>query len=118
MIHWTKLTSRERDAVVAEHVMELEETPRPCHYQDRYLINGKPSDVPNYTTDIKDAWTVKEAIHKLIFSKRQKFIRTIRDHFTLDNTMDLIHPEEWIFHVTPEILCIAALRAVGQEVII
>lgn len=60
------MTGRELDALVAEHVMGLEITPDGFKYEPRYYIPEYRKTlhraVPDYSTDMGDAWKVVEKI--------------------------------------------------------
>lgn len=78
-----------------------------------FLDEFKPS------ASIKDAWEVVETINKSRFSVRQCFIDELIQIVTpneLKSSGNLIHASMLIYYLTPFLICIAALRALGFEV--
>lgn len=119
---WTDMSPRERDALVAEKVMNL-----PLH---RATITGFNTSVENvewheprgakpYTTDIAAAWEVVEKMPISFTLMRDSFswIVTVRKSpSSLDDVKEVIaNPIEVRAETAPEAICLAALKAVGYS---
>ena len=123
-INWTKLSSRERDAVVAEKVMGLERLS--CHAGNCFyrieIVNGKEKDfeglAPNYTTCIKDAWMVVEKLDTTPF-----ILERLTTYYGLKKPWNVMFvyknkPKSGYAQTLPEAIAIASLRALGCEVLV
>jgi hypothetical protein len=107
----TKLSRvlREYDRLVAEHVMGW--TALRWHLLAETYVGKDPKQpssafeevVPYYTTDISAAWEVVEMMKRMD--------EHVRYHFD-----DLTCDRYCIWELTPEIICKAALKAVGVDV--
>ena len=131
-MNWSLLSSQQRDARIHEQVMHLPlETPCTSGeldvYKDFYWqctcgwegpINGNTAHaipIPVYTTDMNAAWKVVGSIHERLFSVRQRFLLEVYLQVSTakwDRRRD-IHWQEVLFYITPDIICKAALIAVG-----
>lgn len=107
-----KLSPREQAALVAEKVMgwhpigdEFDETEF-----EAFLSANR------YTTEIAAAWEVRDVVRDWPFSKRLAFKRALTDCVSKRigiKTGQLIAPDELVFYVSPEDICLASLKAVG-----
>lgn len=115
---WDQMTSRERDALVAETVME---TPRHLIFGTNYeLGSGADFDIvnyaPQYTTDISAAWEVAEKMRENGFwyfigsgsKEHGKIVVEFRPQG--EDGVAVVMDD------VPEAICLAALRAKGVEV--
>jgi starvation-inducible outer membrane lipoprotein len=100
-VKWSEMTPRERDALVAVKVMGWEVV-RGTVVPPGYESWSKP-EVPSYTTDICAAWEVVEMMKRMD--------EHVRYHFD-----DLTCERYCIWELTPEIICKAALKAMGVDV--
>jgi hypothetical protein len=114
-IKWNELTQRERDTLVAEKVMGWVVTGE-FGYPNRNdgNIGSLTQKIPHYTTSIADAWQVVEKMHQThmvaIFADKEYTV-----HMIPKVTIRCFN--EAITSTAPEAICIAALRAVGCEVV-
>ena len=118
-IKWEEMTSMERNALVAEKVFR-----RNIFLQDtwgRWLQyhETKPGileAIPRYSETLEDAWLVVKHVQTiLLFSGRRLFLRYLQQLITQENDLKepgkLIDWPDVFFYVTPELICIAALKA-------
>lgn len=117
------MNHREIDKLVAEHVFGLEIFEFTSGDNPPELwTHGKNDDdsddnLWHYSTSIADAWAVRDAMAKRIFSKRQMFTESCRKLISDKMECDEgIHHSEVILRITPEIICLAALSALGMKV--
>jgi len=118
-INWASLSPRERDALVAERVMGLSKSDArqaglncpTCGYDGQWSSGANwRTLVPQYSTDIATAWQVVEKLKEkyefqLLLDHGQWSFSVFRgDKFTVYGS------------TVPEVICLAALRAVGVEV--
>lgn len=71
------------------------------------------------TTNIADAFQVRDKVHSWLFSKRLAFKRSLQHIISERVGSDigaLVHTEEIILLVQPKDICLAALNVVGVEV--
>ncbi len=76
--------------------------------------------LPKYSTDIAAAWEVFQKIHSMVFSKRKAFMEEVQrlvsaranEHSALERDFTMAWPDVF-WQITPEIICLAALKAVG-----
>ncbi len=107
--------SRKIDALVAEHVMELEPV---CVHRcgDRIQLTGL---IKHYSTDISAAWEVVEKVKGYdrveIFNDDGFWFVSIDTHDKFDQTDGHVVPRE-MCDTAPMAICLAALKAKGIEV--
>lgn len=121
-VKWNELSARERDALVAEFVMEHEKVigHESIHGGWVRRASGKPfinmEKCPTYTTDISVAWEVIEKMR----SHYQITISTVErptDKYACGLRYRMDDETEYTYAPTfPEAICIAALHACGVEV--
>lgn len=117
MTHWQAMTPRDRDALVAEHVMGETVDPSSRAWQDGYLNEGT-----YYTTDHAAARDVEDEIERR--GLKQEYLRALIDDVApimfqdaYENFRDDAYDGLWAFtRATPEQRCKAALRAIGMDV--
>jgi hypothetical protein len=93
----------ELDAEVARRVLE---------WTDTDLAMG---ELAAYSQSIEAAWIVVEHMKHAKFSHRLRFIDEIKKTMRVEDGT-VVHPSWWIFFLTPERICDAALRASDQAV--
>jgi hypothetical protein len=110
--------NRELDAEIATKVFGYnldyefaDEMGAPCvpDLRDQYDEWGM---LPNYSTDIADAWEVFTHCRNQIFSKRQAFFIELGKLLQSRGNFVAAFPGCMMF-LTPEIICKAALAAIG-----
>jgi hypothetical protein len=114
---WNEMTTRERDALVAEKVMGWTRVRNmgDCdefRKNDYWGFNGVYTDrIPHYTTDISAAWQAADKFHIV---ELQKFgARNIYRCFVYT---DSNHNGAGVANTAPEAICKAVLTAVGVDV--
>lgn len=68
------------------------------------------SDIPPYSSDMDSAWLVVEHVKASPFSVRHFFIEAMRDVMKVEDGT-IVSPFWWVFFLTPERICRAALTA-------
>lgn len=106
--NWDDMETRERDALVAEEVMGIDVAPK-GEFRSSHSDPGiHRTNVPNFTTDISAAW---EVVEKMYHSK---------DGLNFSDELHLMAKGQTkpplIFFVSPERICLAALRAKGIDI--
>lgn len=73
--------------------------------------------LPRYSSNWEDTMQVRDRVHKLIFSKRQTFIRslTIIVSNRIGLTGAVVHDSELFLHVQPDDICRAALEVLDSS---
>lgn len=124
--------SRQIDALIAEHVFGCKDiviteswrktkqgsTERYDEYNNEIHYFDKKGRhlVPHYSTQIQDAWLVRDEMAKKPFSKRKAFTDACQELLSQDLSCEnLIHHSEVLMLITPEIICLAALKALGVD---
>lgn len=135
IIKWKELARLQRDALVAEHIMGLKIKHYP-KFNGEYVIIGEQylildvanrpiGNVPPYTKDMNLAWGVLEILaDDEDYDVRRRFLHAWREHVNCgedewkkhNGYSDFISLDD-IKHVTPDRICIAALRAKGLIII-
>jgi hypothetical protein len=129
IINW-KVASRQRDTIIAEKVMGWKQHPSDIDETctqwespqgDWYLLSDADG-VPHYTTSMDAAWLVVRMMnvpHSPAFPDYRdyaNFIDCLQEIVGSDLFFDLFYCDADGDHLTPERLCIAALRALGYTV--
>ncbi len=124
VIHWKKLTAEEKNKMVAEKVMGWEQS-MPYDVYHRYLWKredapGLSMDTPPFVQSMDAAW---EIIRKLAMLESDNFSDCWRKHEFLaflggqssfkSSIGELLLTVDVLAKWTPEMFCIAALKAVG-----
>lgn len=76
---------------------------------NRNLVH--PDDVPNYSTDIAEAWEIVEHLKPIFFSLRSEF-----PNFHCEITLPGQYGWSYLNGSAPLVICLAALKAKGVEV--
>lgn len=108
-IRWLDLTREQRNAVVAEKVMNR------TRVRDKSLLSDRKKQIPDYTANLNAAYLIL-----LTFSNTELSYQTQEDMAHITVTIDDVQiafrggaAEE-----CAEAICIAALRALGLEVLL
>ena len=101
---------RERDALVAEKVMEWDVGDI---FYDETHQEIMPR-VPRYSTSIADAWPVHEQSCTWLFSKRRLYLDSLLGVIRQDIKQSVVWPDALIF-LKPHHICLAALKAMGYK---
>lgn len=105
-----RMTDRELDAMVSEHVYQI-----PTAITDNILhMRDHPFAVPFYSTDITKAWDVLETMRRP-FSRRQAFVKRLYDLMHLDVTGIRIAPLEVVWNLNPKNICCVAIYVMMHE---
>lgn len=112
--------SRNIDALIAEHVFGWQISYGPESKYGDYVGNSKNGfrdreTVPNFSKSIADAWLVRDEMAEKIFSKRNSFTDACRRLVGEASGCTAINHSEVILRITPEIICKAALSALGVD---
>ena len=103
---WDKMTSTERNLLIEEKIFGYKPLPYRFHV------------APRYSETMDAAWQVvqklKDRAAEGYINPYHQFILETRNHFDRH-----IHMAGWAYNVfpklTPEIICLAALKAVGED---
>lgn len=109
MYKWDEMSKFERDKLVATKVMNLSEE----------FFNWMSPAGCNYSSDMSDAWKVFQNIKERLFSTRQKFMKELQLLISCNTDLPIGQMLAWpdaFWWITPELICRAALEAVGIEV--
>jgi hypothetical protein len=135
---WAELSERERDALVAEKVLkwtpgvcdgEMGEQPcspdgwfcQKCGFEGYWGDSFEHQELPkHYTTSLDAAWQVVKRINipeGSTYETYARFIKELEKIVGSNMFFDLFYCDlDGDDHLTPERLCIAALRAVGETI--
>lgn len=104
---------RELDALIAEKVMGWERLEKILHPPGPYEMNAWGNMIPHYSTDIDAAWEVVEKMHSM---RLQTSIITTEKGVSVTIDEFYCHsPDETIAETAPHAICLAALKALGEE---
>lgn len=132
IIHWRQLTPKQRDALVAEKVIKQRIHVEPAGetgYDLAMVVHdaagiARIEVIPPYTQSLDAAWPVLlSAAYHMTSEKSSSLQRLAHELFNCGMIDDLhdLNPY-WVLGImqgwTPEVLCIACLRACGCEVIV
>lgn len=124
-INWSELTPRERDCLIAEKVFGHTVWRDSPFHGDLMLLDNKQGltgEVPHYSTDMNTAWKIVRKMNISNspdfpdFTNYHRFIEELTKIVGSDMFFDLFYCDQDGDHLSPERICIAALRAVGIEV--
>jgi hypothetical protein len=114
---WANLAPNERDALIAQHVFGrkiVKWRERRTLLMEREGRPGLHESVPAYTESMDEAWKVLQAMAK--HEDRSRFMHLLdkgdlasKSNLEFQLWEILIHITTW----TPEMICLAALRALG-----
>jgi hypothetical protein len=99
-LKWAEMTPRERDALVAEKVMGFVVHPHGGVWDGKNPATYRTDFHPS--TDISAAW---EVVEKFKNGPRDDAYHSFYDNATMS-----------IYAITPERICLAALKAVGVDI--
>lgn len=104
----------ELDGLIAEKVFGWSDAYG--RFGDPHIEGIRLQRVPEYCTDIAAAWSVHLAMKEQCYSKRCRYTCSLQDFVSdrigLDGILR-VHMQDLWFHVTPEDICRAALKAMG-----
>jgi hypothetical protein len=121
VIHWQALTPEQRDALVAEKVMEQRIHVEPAgetEYDLALVINdaagvARIEPIPRYTQSLDAAWLVVERIEdaNVTVTHIPRAYQRCTIEFYDGNRIEVFE------NTAPEAICVAALRAVGCGIV-